>query len=61
MQNLGKLTEGKVQIYMYIKVSGLSTLDLILQEKSTFKQLLRPRFQQCDSLAYHLQHLQLWR
>lgn len=35
MQNVGKLIEGKVQIYMYIKVSDLSTLDLILQEKST--------------------------
>lgn len=27
--------KGKVQTYMYMKISDLSTLDLILQEKST--------------------------
>lgn len=35
IQNVGKLMEGKVQTYMYIKASDLSTLDLLLQEKFT--------------------------
>lgn len=35
MQNVGKLLKGKLQIYVYIKVSDLSTLDLILHEKAS--------------------------
>lgn len=58
MQNVEKLMKGKVQIYMYIKLSDLSTLDLILQDKSTGR--LNSCLDPGDSFAYHLQQLQLW-